>query len=333
MGGTITGKDKKKLKAQFNKTMIQFMILAITYTLLAALDPDYDELDDSTKARNFYVPFSKKVTGTHVLIPLNNSAAFFFKVTPEMIINYARKYGTEQEIDTTRAVDAWLKAFVDSVLGPTPIPTGAKPTLEIFLDRNFFTGGTVVPKSLADMKPEEQFNATTSELAKVFGEYTGISPVKTDHFIRGTFGTMGALAQWFSNAVFSEGRVASELKQNPIVGTFVAPEVMKLNEQLYYDLKDRTIEAYKTWNDLMERENFDKADKYYEKNEKLIEAHGYILSLDEELKGINKEIRRLGRTFDKSISPEEKRAEINDLTRIKQEMLDSIFMIRKDAGL
>jgi hypothetical protein len=333
MGGTITGKDKKKLKAQFNKTMIQFMILAITYTLLAALDPDYDELDDSTKARNFYVPFSKKTTGKHVLIPLNNSAAFFFKVTPEMIINYARKYGTEQEIDTTRAVDAWLKAFVDSVLGPTPIPTGAKPTLEIFLDRNFFTGGTVVPKSLADMKPEEQFNATTSELAKVFGEYTGISPVKTDHFIRGTFGTMGALAQWFSNAVFSEGRVASELKQNPIVGTFVAPEVMKLNEQLYYDLKDRTIEAYKTWNDLMERENFDKADKYYEKNEKLIEAHGYILSLDEELKGINKEIRRLGRTFDKSMSPEEKRAEINDLTRIKQEMLDTIFMIRKEAGL
>jgi hypothetical protein len=83
----------------------------------------------------------------------------------------------------------------------------------------------------------------------------------------------------------------------------------------------------------MERENFDKADKYYEKNEKLIEAHGYILSLDEELKGINKEIRRLGRTFDKSMSPEERRAEINDLTRIKQEMLDSIFMIRKDAGL
>jgi hypothetical protein len=333
MGGTITGKEKKKLKAQFNKTMLQFMILAIAYTLLAALDPDYDELDDATKARNFYVPFSKKATGKHVLIPLNNSAAFFFKVTPEMIINYARKYGTEQEIDTTRAVDAWLKAFVDSVLGPTPIPTGAKPSLEIFLDRNFFTGGTVVPKSLADVESSEQYNATTSELAKIFGEYTGISPVKTDHFIRGTFGTMGALAQWFSNAVFSEGRVASELKQNPIVGTFVAPEVMKLNEQLYYDLKDKTIEAYKTWNILMEDEKFEKADKYYEKNEKLIEAHGYILSLDEELKGINKEIRRLGRTFDKSMSSEERRKEINDLTRMKQEMLDGIFEVRKDAGL
>jgi hypothetical protein len=127
--------------------------------------------------------------------------------------------------------------------------------------------------------------------------------------------------------------VASEFKQNPIVSSFVAPDVLKLNEQLYYDLKDRTTEAYKTWNDLMERESFDKADKYYEKNDKLIEAHGYILSLDEELKGINKEIRRLGRTSDRSMSPEEKRKDINDLTLIKQQMLDGIFEVRKDAGL
>jgi hypothetical protein len=252
---------------------------------------------------------------------------------PEMLINYVRKYGTEQEIDTTRATNAFFKAMVDSVLGPTPIPTGVKPSLEIFLDRNFFTGGTVVPKSLAGLDPEEQFTATTSELSKIFGEYTGISPAKTDHFIRGTFGTMGAMAQWFSNTIFSEGRVASELKQNPIVSSFVAPDVLKLNEQLYYDLRERSEKAFKTWNDLLEREKFDKADKFYEDNAGLIESHGYITSIDEELKGINKEIRRLGRTFDKSISPEEKRAEINDLTRIKQEMLDSIFMIRKEAGL
>jgi hypothetical protein len=333
MGGAITGKDKKKLKAQFNKTMLQFMVLAIAYTLLAAMDPDYDELDDSTKARNFYVPFSKKTTGQHVLIPLNNSAAFFFKVVPEMLMNYARKYGTEQEIDTTRATSAFFKAMVDSVLGPTPIPTGIKPSLEIFLDRNFFTGGTVVPKSLAGLDSEEQFNATTSELSKIFGEYTGISPVKTDHFIRGTFGTAGALAQWFSNTLFSEGRVASELKQNPVISSFVAPDVLKLNEQLYYDLRERSDKAFKTWNDLMEREKFDKADKFYEDNAGLIEANGYITSIDEELKAINKEIRRLGRTFDKSMSPEEKRAEINDLTKIKQEMLDGIFEVRKDAGL
>jgi uncharacterized coiled-coil DUF342 family protein len=83
----------------------------------------------------------------------------------------------------------------------------------------------------------------------------------------------------------------------------------------------------------MEDEKFEKADKYYEKNEKLIEAHGYILSLDEELKGINKEIRRIGRTFDKSMSPEEKRKEINEFTKLKQEILGDIFAIRKDAGL
>jgi hypothetical protein len=183
------------------------------------------------------------------------------------------------------------------------------------------------------MEPEEQYNATTSELAKIMGEYTGISPVKTDHFIRGTFGTAGALAQWFSNSLFSEGRVASELKQNPILSSFVAPDVAKLNEQLYYDLRDRSEKAYKTWNGLMENDNFKKADKYYEENIGLIEAHYYVLSIDEELKDINKEIRRIGRTFDKSMSPEEKRKEINEFTKLKQDILSNIFEIRKEAGL
>jgi len=333
MGGAITGKAKKDLRKQFRRTMLNFMVLAIVYTLIASLDPDYDELDDSTKARNFYVPFSKQATGAHVLIPLNNTAAFFFKVTPEMIMNYARKYGTEEHIDTTRAVDAWLKAMVDSVLGPTPIPTGIKPSLEIFLDRNTFTGGTVVPKSLKDLDSAEQYTAATSELAKILGEYTGISPVKTDHFIRGTFGTLGGLAQWFSNIIFSEGRVASELKQNPIVSSFVAPDVLKLNEQLYYDLKDKTTKAFETWEDLLKNEKFEKADAWYEKNEKLIEAHAYVTSIEEELKELNKEIRRIGRTYDKSMSPDEKRAEINDFTKTKQDLLSGIFEIRRDAGL
>jgi hypothetical protein len=33
------------------------------------------------------------------------------------------------------------------------------------------------------------------------------------------------------------------------------------------------------------------------------------------------------------MSSEERRKEINDLTRMKQEMLDGIFEVRKDAGL
>jgi len=144
---------------------------------------------------------------------------------------------------------------------------------------------------------------------------------------------MGALAQWFSNAIFSEGRVASELKQNPIVSSFVAPDVLKLNEQLYYDLKERTTKAYETWEDLLKNEKFEKADAWYEKNEKLIEAHAYVTSVETQLKELNKEIRRIGRTYDKSMSSQEKRDEINEYTRDKQVLLEGIFEIRRDAGL
>jgi hypothetical protein len=333
MGGSITGKAKKALQKQFRKTMLQFVALTIAYSLLVALDPDYDELDDATKMRSFYVPFSKKATGAHVLIPLNNSAAFFFKAMPELLINYIRKYGTEKEMDTTRSVDAILKAFTTSILGPTPIPTGVKPSLEILLDLNTFTGGSVVPKSLAGLDSEEQYTANTSELAKILADYTGISPVKTDHFVRGTFGTAGALAQWFSNAIFSEGRVTSELKQDPVVGGFVAPDVLKLNEQLYYDLKEKSEKAYKTWDDLMTTENFEKADKYYDKNVALIESYGYIASIEQTLKEINAEIRLIGRTYDKSMTSKEKREAINELTKDKQDLLSDIFEVRKEAGL
>jgi hypothetical protein len=332
-GGTLKGKAREDAKAQFRSTMRQFMILASVYTILALSDGDYDELDDMTKARNIYVPFSKKLTGNHILIPLHSTAAYFFKVVPELLINTFMKENTDKEIDRTRFTTALVDGFVDSVLGPTPIPTGFKPSLEIFFNRNTYTGGTIVPKSLADVESAQQYTAATSEMSKIFGEYTGISPVKMDHFIRGTFGTAGALAQWFSNVVFADGRVGPQAREMPVVGGFVAPDVMKLNEQLYYDLKERSAKKYETWKDLTETEKYDKADKYYEKNQNLIEIYGYISSIDQDLKDLNKQIRELGRRDDKSMTPAEKREEVNELMRIKQEMLSGVIEARKLAGL
>jgi hypothetical protein len=154
-----------------------------------------------------------------------------------------------------------------------------------------------------------------------------------DHFIRGTFGTAGALAQWFSNVVFADGRVGPQAREMPVVGGFVAPDVMKLNEQLYYDLKERSAKKYETWKDLTETEKYDKADKYYEKNQNLIEIYGYISRIDQDLKDLNKQIRELGRRDAKSMSPAEKREEVNELMRIKQEMLSGVIEARKLAGL
>jgi hypothetical protein len=55
--------------------------------------------------------------------------------------------------------------------------------------------------------------------------------------------------------------------------------------------------------------------------------------LDTELKEINAMIRYYGESKETNLTPKERRAEVIDLQRLKQEILDSVIEFRKEAGL
>jgi hypothetical protein len=341
-GSGYTGKDKAAAWAQLGKTAAVFSFYVMLYSWAVGGEDDYEELDDQTKLRNLYIP--KSLTqyigmDNGLLIPMHTSASFFFKSIPELTYNVIVKEGTENEIDGTRIRHVLAEAAVDSLLGPNPVPTGAKPLIEIGLNRSFFTGRAITPKSLEGIDAAEQYNATTSELGKVLSALTGnpfnekrvLNPIEADHLVRSLFGTTGAAVQWGSN-IFSGDRPTPRDKDNPFYGSFISADVGRGPEDLFYSFKDKVDSKYNTYQSLLKDAKFEQADKYFDRYEKEISAHTYISAMDNSLAEINREIRALGRTS-RDMTPDERRAEITEMQRLKNQLLDDVIAMRKEAGL
>ena len=334
-GGGLKGRSRANALARLAATGTLLTGITLLYCFLVGDDEEYNQMDDQTKMRNFMIP------GTKIILPMNTSAAYFFKAVPEMIYNKIIKEGTKNEVDARRLRTALKEAAIDMLLGPTPVPSAIKPAIEIGLNRDFFTGRPVVPESLAKLEAAERYTAATSEAGKFISKFTGtqekrlLDPMEADHIIRSIFGTAGAMAQWFANsiAVASGERAAMTDKQQPFTGSFLRADVGRRNEDLFYDFKKEVDKRYGTYAKMLEREDDKAADAYEEKHSDVLDFYKDVNKMDSDLKEINAEIRYYGESKDTGLTPVQRREEIKLLQLEKQEMLDDIIEMRKEAGL
>ncbi|NBW17246.1 MAG: hypothetical protein EBR82_55635, partial [Caulobacteraceae bacterium] len=299
IGGNIKGMSRAKAIRRLAIATAMLSSLTLLYCMLVGGDPDYEELDDQTKMRNIIVP------GTKIKLPMNTSAAYIWKAVPEMLYNTIINEGTKNEVDRTRLKKALSQAAKDMLLGPEPIPAGVRPVMEVVMDHNFFTGHGVIPENLKRVEGFEQWDASTSELAKKLSAYTEVpgtdgkrvlSPIEADHLVRGLFGSVGFTAQWISNAIGERNGDRPELtgRETPVIGRFIRPEVGRANEDLFYDLKQRVDEKYQTWKTMTDRGDDDAADAYENKHEGLLDMYREVNQINDALGQINAEIRELG---------------------------------------
>ena len=332
-GGGLRGKDRSAALKQLAITGSLLAGTTLLYAMLVGDDDDYMKMDDQSKIRSYMIP------GTDVVLPMNTSAAFFFKAIPELLYNKVVNEGTENEVDAKRLRTAMKEAAVDLLLGPTPVPSAVKPVIEIGLDYNFFTSRPVTPRGMDTLDAYQQYDMRTSEAAKLLSALTGtkesrvLNPMEADHLVRSIFGTAGAMVAWSSNLVgeASEFRPEMGLKEMPITGAFMRPEVPRGREDLFYRLKDNTDRKYRTFNRLIERDQIGEAEAYIGRHPNLIAYYDYTSEVDTQLKEINAAIRFIGETQDPSYTPAIKRQEIQDLLNLKQDVLEGIEQFRKEA--
>lgn len=105
-----------------------------------------------------------------------------------------------------------------SPIGPEPraalssvIPQAIKPTIESTVNQNLFTGTPIVPMGLDKQAPEDQVKSYTSGTARKIAGFWGGSPLKTEAFIKGTFGGVGMQALNASDqALYAAGAIPKE---------------------------------------------------------------------------------------------------------------------------
>jgi hypothetical protein len=332
-GGGLRGKDRAAALQQLAITGSLLAGTTLIYAMLVGDDDDYMKMDDQSKIRSYMIP------GTDVVLPMNTSAAFFFKAIPELLYNKVVNEGTENEVDAKRLRTAMKEAAVDLLLGPTPVPSAVKPIIEIGLDYNFFTSRPVTPRGMQSLDAYQQYDMRTSEAAKILSSLTGtdekrvLNPMEADHLVRSIFGTAGAMVAWSSNLVgeAAEFRPEMGLKEMPVTGAFLRPEVPRGREDLFYKLKDDTDRKYRTYIKLNERDNKAEAQAYINRHPNLVAYYEYTSEMDAQLKEINSAIRFIGETRDPSYTPELKRREIQEFLNLKQDILEGIEQFRKEA--
>jgi hypothetical protein len=130
-----------------------------------------------------------------------------------------------------------------NVLDSIPI---VKNWAELKLNRSFFTGRDIVPPALQRLRPEEQYNARTSALAKAIGKKIGISPIKVDYAIGQQFGSFGRNVLSMSNSFDPDAPVAamedSVISRRFIKSAYNGSEA----DKRYWELASQTNGEYAT---------------------------------------------------------------------------------------
>jgi hypothetical protein len=77
-------------------------------------------------------------------------------------------------------------------LASTLTPQAIKPTIESLTNKSLFTGKAQVPDFMTKLSPDQQVFDNTSGTARKIAGLFGASPIKTENFVRGTFGGVGS---------------------------------------------------------------------------------------------------------------------------------------------
>ena len=106
----------------------------------------------------------------------------------------------------------------DSALWSWAIPTAAKPVLENYANKSFFTGAPIVPESKTRLQPSEQYRRETTETAKIIGETFEKSPARFENLVSGYGGGLGRYALQLGDKILEE---VNKITGDQVAGTEV----------------------------------------------------------------------------------------------------------------
>lgn len=239
------------------------------------------------------------------------------------------EFGGDKDMTPARFLNR-VKSLLSDNLSMNPIPQAVKPILDIYSNKDSFTGRPIETIGMEKLAPEYRFNANTSMPARATStaintalsplKIGGPSPVQVDHVIRGYLGWLGSFAVGGADMI---ARPLAGEPSRPAADMFKVASMGFASElptgqsryvtQLYEQAKILD-EAYTTYQDLL-------------KSGKLAEARGYLADHRDEIvrsRGfdqvkaaearINERIRMIERS---AMSPDDKKAQILRLNEQK----------------
>jgi hypothetical protein len=300
--------------------------LSTLYALMMADHPAWENATEEEKDSNLFlpIPFAEELgikEGTAVKFPIPQEIGIITKMLPERMVSYLM--GKTDVADNIEAI----QRTVYETLSFNPIPQVFLPSLEMAANFDFYTQRNIENEYIRNLLPEERYNEYTTEVAKAVGKFTGVSPMKIDHAIRGYFGTMGMyitdvtgqLISAAGQATGADGGVPkperlrfSEPYLAPVLGPlFKSPDGRKFAEELYEinDAASMAVSTLKSYSKAQRDIPDDKAEQLRD----LAAVSKRIRPIITRVQALNGMKRSIQAAPD--MSPKEKRDEINEIQK------------------
>lgn len=244
----------------------------------------------------------------------------------------------DDEMDSKRFMER-ISHMVSQTFAFDPVPQAFKPLLDIYANKDSFTGRAIESQADQRLRPEDRYNERTSEVARflgqmglpdpaqlVKGEYTGLSPKQIDHLLRGYFSWMAAASTVASDAVLRNTVVDRgeapdlRLKDAFLVGNFV--ESLPTGSSRYvtamYEQSRAVEQAFASYRDALASGDREGATAIMESDGDKIRSRASVATATKLLSQLNAQAKRV--QADANLDGAQKRERLTQIEQRRHEI-------------
>lgn len=195
-GQEIEGSDKQKAQA-FGLITGAVMMASMLLYLTFKDDEEYKKRDEWDRDNFWWFKLPGMEVALRVPKPFEIGA---FGTLTERVLEQVFDEGAEGKQFTSS-----IARMLGDTFALNPTPQMFKPLLDLYANKDSFTGAPIETAGLERLSKQERTLDTTSELAKALGGLSSIlpekfelSPVQVDYAIKGYFGWLGGAASTIS---------------------------------------------------------------------------------------------------------------------------------------
>jgi polyhydroxyalkanoate synthesis regulator phasin len=297
-------KQRKKLA---NRAMF-LAASTVAYSLMMSDDEAYETSDPADRYNNWFV----RVPGLDepVRIPIPFEVGLLFKAIPEAMMDYARG-----DAKAEQAVYGMKRLLTNATpLGPSSLPAGIKPIVELTLGSSFYSGLPIESAREKQLLPEYRTREKTTEVAKSLGSLLGVSPVQVDYLINGYLSSTGLALAGMGNFVLrapdAPQQAEKTLSEMPVIGSLFQTNTGSGYVNTFYRQAQQIEQAKATFDALIKKGDADGATRLVETSARDIALDGFVSNIKQQLTDL-RDAEKAIRASD--MDPAEKTKTIKDL--------------------
>jgi hypothetical protein len=198
------------------------------------------------------------------------------------------------------------------------VPQAARPILEQYFNKNFFTGRAIVPESFKYKAPADRYYPWDHESAIVLGKALGVSPRRIQSLVRGYLAGFGLGIMAGADIITRQfgdfpARPEATIDSYPMIGRFVrsTPSRYTKYQSKFYDIFNELNTLSQTIRIATRDGRFIEANELRKANMKKITAFGKGKTVKRNLARIRKSVHKIWK--DRRMSRARKLEELNKL--------------------